>query len=86
MPILLRHVLLMLDHELFFDPLGFLQFIFRKDFKWCPMFSKLKTLLLNEWSMVAKFTGVIYFLQHSPVLEMLTLRLDFDTSQKVYIF
>ncbi|XP_047063008.1 MEIOTIC F-BOX protein MOF-like isoform X2 [Lolium rigidum] len=56
--------------------------IFRKDFKWCPMFSKLKTLLLNEWCMVAKFTGLIYFLQHSPVLETLTLRLDFDTSQK----
>ena len=41
--------------------------------KWCPVFGKLKTLLLNEW-----FTTVdlVCILRHSPVLEILTLQLD----------
>ncbi|XBI23975.1 uncharacterized protein LOC119280591 [Triticum dicoccoides] len=56
--------------------------IFRKDLKWCPMFSKLKTVLLNEWCLTANFTGLLYFLQHAPILEKLTLQLpsckDFD--------
>uniref|UniRef100_A0ACD5ZFE3 Uncharacterized protein n=1 Tax=Avena sativa TaxID=4498 RepID=A0ACD5ZFE3_AVESA len=50
--------------------------VFRMDLKWCPMFSKLKTLLVNEWCMAANFTGLVYLLQHSPILEMLTLELD----------
>ncbi|XP_048567459.1 putative F-box/FBD/LRR-repeat protein At5g22670 [Triticum urartu] len=56
--------------------------IFRKDLKWCPMFSKLKTLLPNEWCLTANFTGLLHFLQHTPILEKLTLQLpsrkDFD--------
>uniref|UniRef100_A0ACD5WK73 Uncharacterized protein n=1 Tax=Avena sativa TaxID=4498 RepID=A0ACD5WK73_AVESA len=50
-------------------------FIFRKDFKWRPMFNNLKTLLLCEWFMVPDFGGLVYFLQHSPILEKLTLQL-----------
>ncbi|XP_044971860.1 FBD-associated F-box protein At5g22730-like isoform X3 [Hordeum vulgare subsp. vulgare] len=56
--------------------------IFRKDLKWCPVFSKLKTVLLNEWCLTANFTGLLYFLQHTPILEKFTLQLparkDFD--------
>nr|XP_051191021.1 F-box protein At5g03100-like [Lolium perenne] len=50
--------------------------IFRKEIKWCPMFSKLKALLLGDWCMTSNFSGLVYFLQHSPVLEMLTLQLS----------
>ncbi|KAM3244837.1 hypothetical protein ACQJBY_056278 [Aegilops geniculata] len=48
------------------------QFIYRWDLERCPIFSKLKTLLLNEW-----FTAIDLgcILQHSPILEMLTLQL-----------
>uniref|UniRef100_N1QVX1 Uncharacterized protein n=1 Tax=Aegilops tauschii TaxID=37682 RepID=N1QVX1_AEGTA len=51
--------------------------IFRKDLKWCPMFSKLKTVLLNEWCLTANFTGLLHFLQHSPILEKLTLQFSY---------
>ncbi|KAL6654156.1 hypothetical protein ACP70R_007621 [Stipagrostis hirtigluma subsp. patula] len=47
-------------------------FIFRKDLTRCPVFNKLKTLLLNEWCMTP--SALICFLQHSPVLEKLTLQ------------
>ncbi|KAM0900096.1 hypothetical protein ACQ4PT_020820 [Festuca glaucescens] len=47
------------------------------DFKWHVMFSQLKTLLLSEWCMAADFSGLIYFVQHSPVLERLTLHLKY---------
>ncbi|KAF7086655.1 hypothetical protein CFC21_089934 [Triticum aestivum] len=47
-------------------------FLYRSDLKWCPIFGKLKTLLLNEW-----FTAVdlVCILRQSPVLESLTLKL-----------
>uniref|UniRef100_A0A0D9WR68 FBD domain-containing protein n=1 Tax=Leersia perrieri TaxID=77586 RepID=A0A0D9WR68_9ORYZ len=51
-------------------------FIFRRDFRCFPTFNKLKTLLLNEWCMAVNSSGLIYFLQHSPVLEKLTLQLQ----------
>ncbi|CAD6257649.1 unnamed protein product [Miscanthus lutarioriparius] len=47
----------------------------QKDFKWRPIFRKLKTLLLNEWCVADDFSLVIYFLQHSPILEKITLQL-----------
>uniref|UniRef100_A0A453PYM6 FBD domain-containing protein n=1 Tax=Aegilops tauschii subsp. strangulata TaxID=200361 RepID=A0A453PYM6_AEGTS len=50
--------------------------VFRMDLKWSPVFSKLKTLLLNEWCVADDFTGLVYFLQHSPILETLMLQLD----------
>uniref|UniRef100_A0ACD6A1Z7 Uncharacterized protein n=2 Tax=Avena sativa TaxID=4498 RepID=A0ACD6A1Z7_AVESA len=52
-------------------------FIGRMDFKWRVMFSQLKALLLSEWCMVADFSGLIYFLEHSPILERLTLQLKY---------
>ncbi|XP_024310929.1 uncharacterized protein LOC104584628 [Brachypodium distachyon] len=51
------------------------QYIFRKDMKKGPSFGKLKTLMLNEWCFAAKFGALLYFLQHSPVLEKLSLEL-----------
>jgi hypothetical protein len=48
------------------------------------MFSKLKTLLLNDWCLADNFTGMVYFLQHSPILETLTLQLDIE-KYEVYI-
>ncbi|KAM0923067.1 hypothetical protein ACQ4PT_005784 [Festuca glaucescens] len=40
-------------------------FIFRKDLKRRPFFTKLKTLLLNEWCVAANFAALVYFLQHT---------------------
>lgn len=51
-------------------------FIGRMDFKWRVMFSQLKTLLLSDWCVAANFSGLIYFVQHSPILERLTLQLE----------
>jgi hypothetical protein len=65
---------------LLFNPLHFVQSIFRNKLKWGPMFSKLKTLLLSEWCVADDFAGLVYFLQHSPILESL----DFG-NHKVYI-
>ncbi|XP_047052235.1 F-box/LRR-repeat protein At3g26922-like [Lolium rigidum] len=49
--------------------------VFRKEIKCYPTFSKLKTLLLSDWCMASNFTGLVYFLQHSPILERFTLQL-----------
>ncbi|KAM0900097.1 hypothetical protein ACQ4PT_020821 [Festuca glaucescens] len=51
-------------------------FIGRMDFKWRVMFIQLKTLLLSDWCVAADFSGLIYFVQHSPILERLTLQLE----------
>uniref|UniRef100_A0ACD5X468 Uncharacterized protein n=1 Tax=Avena sativa TaxID=4498 RepID=A0ACD5X468_AVESA len=48
---------------------------FIRDFRWCPTFSNLKTLLLNEWFLVANINCLIWFLKNSPILEKLTLQL-----------
>ncbi|KAL5204994.1 hypothetical protein ABZP36_009865 [Zizania latifolia] len=50
-------------------------YIFRRDMTWCPTFSKLNTLLLNEWCVAIDLHTLICFLQHTPVLENLTLQL-----------
>ncbi|CAO2152608.1 unnamed protein product [Urochloa humidicola] len=51
-------------------------FILRRDLKCCLIFSNLKTLLLNEyWCVPADFSALTCILEHSPVLEMLTLQL-----------
>ncbi|VAI09005.1 unnamed protein product [Triticum turgidum subsp. durum] len=49
--------------------------LFDRDLKWCPTFTKLKTLLLNDWCLAADHNALICFLQHSPILEKLTLQL-----------
>uniref|UniRef100_A0ACD5X8Q8 Uncharacterized protein n=1 Tax=Avena sativa TaxID=4498 RepID=A0ACD5X8Q8_AVESA len=56
-------------------------FILRQDLKQCPTFSMLKTLLLNEWCVSAGFGALVYFLQHTPVLEKLILQLQLDELQ-----
>ncbi|CAL5094327.1 unnamed protein product [Urochloa decumbens] len=52
-------------------------FIYERDLKWCPTFSRLKTLLLNDrWCVAPDFTALNCILKHSPVLEKLTLHLS----------
>ncbi|XP_037409368.1 uncharacterized protein LOC119271787 [Triticum dicoccoides] len=52
--------------------------ILRKDLKWCPIFGNLKPVLLNEWCLTDNFTGLVLFLEPSPILEKLTLQLHYD--------
>uniref|UniRef100_A0A0D9XQ89 F-box domain-containing protein n=1 Tax=Leersia perrieri TaxID=77586 RepID=A0A0D9XQ89_9ORYZ len=51
-------------------------YVFRRDLKWCPTFYNLKTLLLNECCLVGDLSVLICFLQHSPLLEKLTIQLE----------
>ncbi|CAM0947564.1 unnamed protein product [Alopecurus aequalis] len=52
------------------------KFIFTRDLKHCPTFSKLKTLLLNEyWCNAPDLDPLACILKNSPVLEKLTLQL-----------
>ncbi|CAM0147260.1 unnamed protein product [Urochloa decumbens] len=54
-------------------------YTFKKDLRWCPIFSELKILLLNEyWCLPDDFRALVCILEHSPVLEKLTL----DFSEK----
>ncbi|TVU26426.1 hypothetical protein EJB05_28973, partial [Eragrostis curvula] len=56
--------------------LQLLQFIFKTDLRWCPTFSMLKTLLLNDyWCVIDDHRALACILEHSPVLEKLTLQL-----------
>ncbi|CAO2141148.1 unnamed protein product [Urochloa humidicola] len=50
-------------------------FIFKRDLLWCPTFSKLKTLVLNEWCVAIDSRPLICTLQHTPVLQTLILKL-----------
>jgi hypothetical protein len=58
-----------------------MQFIFRRDLTHCPVFSKLKTLLLNDWCLIRNLDALVCFLQHSPALEKVILQLP-----EVHIF
>ncbi|TVU16815.1 hypothetical protein EJB05_36970, partial [Eragrostis curvula] len=50
--------------------------VFRGDSRWCPMFRNLKTLLLDDyWCVPDEFNALACILEHSPVLEKLTLQL-----------
>ncbi|XBI13491.1 hypothetical protein VPH35_140219 [Triticum aestivum] len=49
---------------------------FRKDLMRCTAFSKLKTLSLNDWCVEPDFGPLLHFLQRSPSLEKLCLRLS----------
>nr|XP_034601373.1 uncharacterized protein LOC117861974 [Setaria viridis] len=52
-------------------------FILKRDLRWCPMFSKLKTLLLDDyWCAPDDFRALVCILENSPVLEKLTLELS----------
>ncbi|TVU33904.1 hypothetical protein EJB05_15719, partial [Eragrostis curvula] len=51
-------------------------FIFERELKQCPTLSKLKILLLNDpWCTAPDFWALTCILNHSPVLEKLTLQL-----------
>nr|ACS49610.1 F-box family-4 [Oryza minuta] len=50
--------------------------IFGSDLRCCPMFSKLKSLLLNEWCLPSNFWALACILEHSPVLRKLTLQIS----------
>ncbi|CAL4993958.1 unnamed protein product [Urochloa decumbens] len=53
------------------------KFILKRDLKWCPTFSKLKTLLLNGyWCTPDDFRPLVCILEHAPVLEKLILQLS----------
>ncbi|KAM0883782.1 hypothetical protein ACQ4PT_031410 [Festuca glaucescens] len=52
------------------------EFVFSRDLKQCPTFSKLKSLLLNEyWCMAPDLDPLACSLKNSPVLEKLSLQL-----------
>ncbi|CAL4897594.1 unnamed protein product [Urochloa decumbens] len=52
-------------------------YTFKVDLRWCPIFSKLKILLLNEyWCLPDDFRALVCILEHSPVLEKLTLEIS----------
>ncbi|KAL6658245.1 hypothetical protein ACP70R_003831 [Stipagrostis hirtigluma subsp. patula] len=57
-------------------------FILKRDLRWCPTFSKLKTLLLNEWCVATDDRALICILQHAPVLEKLTFDLSMALKEK----
>ncbi|KAM0900115.1 hypothetical protein ACQ4PT_020831 [Festuca glaucescens] len=48
---------------------------FKRDLRYCPEFSKLKSLLLSDWCLVADFQTLLCFLHYTPVLEKLILQL-----------
>ncbi|XP_047085317.1 FBD-associated F-box protein At5g18780-like [Lolium rigidum] len=50
--------------------------ILERDLRRCPTFSKLKTLSLNEWCVSGGHSALICILQHTPVLENLSLQLS----------
>ncbi|TVU04616.1 hypothetical protein EJB05_47739, partial [Eragrostis curvula] len=61
---------------LIFFSLQLVQTIFKRDLRCCPTFSMLKTLLLNGyWCVPDDFSALACMLEHSPVLEKLTLEL-----------
>lgn len=47
-----------------------------KNFQWCPRFSKLVDLTLNRSCVHAEFYALIVFLQNSPNVKKLTLKLN----------
>ncbi|TVU26446.1 hypothetical protein EJB05_28993, partial [Eragrostis curvula] len=73
-PVLLKGLLEARNLTLISEPR---KFIFKRDLRWCPTFSKLKTLLLNDyWCVPNDFRPLACILECSPVLEKLTLQLS----------
>ncbi|KAL6658229.1 hypothetical protein ACP70R_003815 [Stipagrostis hirtigluma subsp. patula] len=50
-------------------------FILRRDLRWCPIFCNLKKLVLNNWCVAIDLRALVCILEHSPVLQDLTLQL-----------
>ncbi|CAN6216745.1 unnamed protein product [Urochloa humidicola] len=58
--------------------------IFKMDLKWCPTFSKLKTLLLSDyWCVALDLDTISCILKNSPLLEKLTLELLQGSDHKI---
>jgi len=59
-------------------------FIFKRDLRWCPMFTNLKTLLLNGyWYVPDDFHALACILERSPVLKKLTFEFCNEWCHKV---
>ncbi|KAL6658195.1 hypothetical protein ACP70R_003781 [Stipagrostis hirtigluma subsp. patula] len=59
------------------------KFILKRDFRFCPTFSKLKTLILNEyWCVPNEFHALASILECTPVLEKLTLELSYKNRNR----
>ncbi|KAM3191489.1 hypothetical protein ACQJBY_069024 [Aegilops geniculata] len=61
---------------LWFNHLNHLQLEMGNNHGWCPTFSNLKNLTLDSWCVHADFYALIVFLQNSPNLKKLTLKLN----------
>jgi hypothetical protein len=55
------------------------------DLELCPTFTKLKTLILNEWCVYAEVTKLVCLLRHTPRLESLILQLPFKVLSSCFI-
>ncbi|KAJ1274975.1 hypothetical protein BS78_05G100800 [Paspalum vaginatum] len=50
--------------------------VYMRDLKFAHTFGKLKTLILADWFLAADLSALIWFLDHSPILEKLTLQIS----------
>lgn len=71
--------ILSLSHDL--DLSICIQFNFKKDLEWCPMFHKLRTFYLVDWCLSGDLHALLSILQHTTNLQKITLQLC-----QVYIF
>jgi hypothetical protein len=58
------------------NPLNHVQLPMEKNIRWCPTFSNLINLTVDTSCVRADFYVLIVFLQNSPSLKKLTLKLD----------
>jgi hypothetical protein len=56
----------------------FFQYIYKRDLEHCPIFGRLKTLFLDMWCRAIDLHALVRILQHTPILEKLTLQLRSD--------
>jgi hypothetical protein len=62
----------------FIAPLQCVQYIYKRDLESCPIFGRLKTLLLDMWCRAIDMHELVRILQHTPIREKLTLQLRSD--------
>ncbi|PVH34368.1 hypothetical protein PAHAL_8G206800 [Panicum hallii] len=53
-------------------------YIYKRDLESCPIFGRLKTLLLDMWCRAIDMHELVRILQHTPIREKLTLQLRSD--------
>ncbi|CAL4992653.1 unnamed protein product [Urochloa decumbens] len=53
-------------------------YIYKRDLECCPIFGRLKTLLVDMWCRAIDLHALVHILQHTPILEKLTLQLRSD--------